>query len=480
MFAAVFALTALLQVGGTLGYSDSRLRSIESLTRQQPSDSAPVVLRGVVTLVRGNALYVQDQTGAVAVYPQDPYPFALGAEVEVNGTYRAGTSAAVSNAVIRHLWSGSPPVPLALRPEEAAEGTYAYRLVEIEGELIKSHQTASYLILTLEGNRQVFTGSLRLSSPLSQRGELTKNLEDGSTLRLTGVCSPSASQGEENTSAFAILLRSTDDVRVVHPPPWWNLRNAVWVAGLALVLLMLFHRLRVRSLHLRFRAVVEERLRIAREMHDMMAQGFTGLTYQLDGLARELELSDVPGTTRRHLQVALELLRHSREEAHRSIFALRSLAQTEPDLINLLASSSESMLAGGDVTMRTVREGKPARLPDQLMSDFFRIGQEAITNAVRHGHASEISLAARWRDGHLLLEICDNGCGFDTNQALSVEAGHFGIVGMKERAKRVGAQLDIRSGPELGTVVAVCARIREPRTWRDIVGNLAKGQANAQ
>lgn len=472
MVMALFALAAALQAGGMPDEPGARLRSIDSLAAQQPADANRVVLRGVVTLVRRNVVYVQDQTGAVAVHLHEPYPAALGDEVEVKGIYQAGTlGGAVSNAVIRRLWSGSAPVPLALRPEQAAEGTYAHRLVEIEGELITKHQQGDYFVLTLEGNRQVFAATLRLSSPVSQDGELTRKYADRSTLRLTGICSPSASQNEGANGAFAVLLRSTDDIRVVRPAPWWNVRNAAWLAGLAVVLVILFHRLRVRSLNLRFQAVVEERLRIAREMHDTMAQGFTGLTYQLDGLSRELGVAEVPGSTRQHLQLALQLLRHSREEAHRSIFALRSLAQAEPDLLNLLASSSEVLLAGNAVRLTRIRDGRSAALPDEVLSELLRIGQEAITNAVRHGGATEICLTSRWKDGELTLEIRDNGTGFDTAGALSVDAGRFGIVGMKERARRVGAKLHIGSETGQGTSVAVQVKTTAPRTWRGILAS---------
>jgi len=445
------------------------LRSIGALS--DPLDSrqpAIVALRGVVTLVRKHIIYVQDQTGAIAVAPDngEQARLAIGDEVELQGRYeRRDSMPVINSAVTRKLWSGSPPVPLSLKPEQAAEGSYRGKLIDTEGRLLQKRGSGGYLRLTLEGDGQIFGATLELSSPLSGNSQLAKSLEEESTVRLVGVCAPRTSPEESVGNAFTVLLRSSDDIRVVIPPPWWNVSHAIWIACGVVGILLVGHRIRHNSLNLRFQAIVDERSRIAREMHDTLAQGFSGLTYQLEGLARELNASVERDSIDRHLAMALQLVRHCREEAHRSIFALRSLAQTDPELLDLLMSSCNSLRARTDVRLIAAREGKPIPLPDDTLNHLLRIGQEAITNALQHANASEIHLLARFKDSSITLEIRDNGDGFIVESAQSIESGRFGITGMKERTKHIHADFDIHSELGRGTVITVRAPLAGRSAW---------------
>jgi signal transduction histidine kinase len=350
-----------------------------------------------------------------------------------------------------------PPVPLSLSPEQAAEGSFDNRLIDTEGRLLHKILGKGYLRLTFEGDRQFFGASLELSSPISGNKELAKSLEEGSTLRLVGVCVSRAVPEEAGGSAFMVLLRSTDDVRVVSPPPWWGLKHAVWVGCVALILVSMVYLVRNRILSQRYKAIVEERGRIAREMHDSLAQGFSGLTYQLEGLASELNASAERASIARHLGQALQLVRHCSEEAHRSIFALRSLAQTDPDLLALLMASCKSMRIPGEIRVAGVSEGRSAPISDDTMNHLLRIGQEAITNALRHSGSTVISVLVRFDESDVTLCVADNGRGFDVASAASVEMGHFGVQGMKERAKHIGGRIEIASTQGSGTTVTVRA-----------------------
>jgi anti-sigma regulatory factor (Ser/Thr protein kinase) len=437
------------------------LRSIGALADPlQLTDSGAVAVRGVITLVRKRVIYVQDQTGAMTAVPQngEQARLAIGDEVELQGRYERRDSTPVMNVTsIRKLWSGSPPVPLSLKPEQAAEGSFRGRLIDTEGRLLQKRVSGGYLRLTLEGDGQIFGATLELSSPLSGDSQLVRNLEEQSTIRLVGVCAPRAASEEAVGNAFLVLLRSTDDMRITGAPPWWNVRHAIWVACGVICAMLFFYRVHHRSLNLRFQAIVDERSRIAREMHDTLAQGFSGLTYQLEGLARELNASVDKDSIERHLAMALQLVRHCREEAHRSIFALRSLAQHNPDLLDLLLSSCGPLRARSDVRIATSREGKALPLPDDMLNHMLRIGQEAITNSLQHAHATEIHIVTRFREESITLEIRDNGRGFDVENVASVDAGRFGITGMKERAKHIHAELEISSEPGKGTTLTVQA-----------------------
>ncbi len=444
-----------------------QLRSIGSLSNElEFGHGKQVILRAIVTLKRSRTLYVQDQTGALPVHPVNAPPLALGDEVELHGVYGvAGSPGVLEQAEVRRLWAGSTPVPLSLKPEQAAEGAYNYHLVETEGRLLKKIVSGGYFRLLLEGDRQVFAATLELSSPFEADSHIASRIEEGSVLRLTGVCAPSPNQNDEAAGAFMVLLRSVDDIRVVGPPPWWSPRHIALVALGMAVLLLALYRLRIRFLRQQFQAVVEERLRIAREMHDTLAQGFAGLTYQLEGLSLELGQSKQGCYAAQHLTLALHLVRHSREEAHRSIYALRSLTQDNPDLLKLLTASVDFMVTASGIKLTAISEGKPLAVSDEAINNLLRIGQEAVTNAVRHAKASEIRIKLQFARASLHLEIQDNGQGFDVEQAHSVDTGHFGIMGMKERAESIDAGFRMDSSVAKGTTVSVrvAAKVKAQR-----------------
>lgn len=452
------------------------LRSIDFLSRVLGKDEVPIVVRGVITLARGSRGYLQDSTGAVIVRVAEPNRLTVGEEVEVAGVYMGRyPHGHLRETSIRRLWSGSPPVPLALSPQNAAEGAFAYRVVETEGRLLSRLVSGRQLLLTLEASGQVFAAALDFTEGLSHSDVVADNLEAGSWLRVSGVCAPNRGQDRQPASAFTILLRTTDDIRVLYDPPWWNLRNISLLSLGALAALWALHRMRVRMLNQRLNAVIEERLRIAREMHDTFAQVFVGMTWQLEALDNELSQSEVQLPARRKLSQALQMLRHGREEAHSSLFALRSLAQDQPQLLDLLARSTEDVVAASGSALELRVEGQPAPLPDQVVGGLLRIGQESVTNAIRHGRARRTVATLRFAPGCVALEISDNGTGFDVGSIGTPAEGHLGILGMRERAQKMRGRLEIRSSTSGGTTVEVTAPIGAPavRARRSVAERLA-------
>lgn len=430
------------------------LRSIGSLSDFDISHKQTVVLRGVVTYSLGTTVYVQDQTGAIRVLPINPPPLALGDEVELTGIYtRNGQHASIQSATIHRLWSGSQPVPLALTPEQAAEGEYNSRLIEVEGRLIQKQMQHGGATFAMEGEQQFFAVRLDLSSPGS--ANMLSQFDPGSILRLTGICSLPLEKGSSSPVSFSVLLRSADDIRVISPAPWWNLRHAAMIAVGFIALLFLFHRIRVHNLGLRFRAVMEERSRLAREMHDTLAQGFSGVALQLENLANELRRSSQTPFALRQLELALRMVRHSREEAYGSIFVLRSLASQDLDLLKTLAASARLKMNAQNVEIFTKQTGDSFALPADTAHNLIRIGQEAIANAIRHSGASEIDLVLVYSSSSITLSVLDNGSGFDVENANSTGLGHFGLAGMRERAARINATIHILSPPGDGTNITV-------------------------
>lgn len=399
------------------------------------------LLRGTVTYATGD-LVVQDQTGAIAVHQTAPSTFRLGDQVEVQGDLqdRSGIPL-ITNASVRFLWAGSTPLPLAITPEEAAEGAYNGMLVAIEGELVKALPTATGgFSLTLYSDNQLFT----CNTELGPKGT-GMSFDPGATLRCTGVLSFSQPERAFESGTFLILLRSATDVHTLTPAPWWTPKHIGLLLLAALPLVLLAYRMHLRNVRARMTLVLEERSRIAREIHDTLAQGFSGIALQLQGVNRTMgEQSDATNT---HLAMALQMVRRSRAEAHRSIAALRTLHSDE-DLGGMLEKLLMQLTGPAGLHLQVIRHGTPLLLSDEVSGQVIRIAQEAVANVVEHAHARQVTATVTYASNSVALEIKDDGRGYDPAEVASVEDGHFGIAGMRERAAQIQGTLDINSGAE--------------------------------
>jgi ligand-binding sensor domain-containing protein/signal transduction histidine kinase len=225
------------------------------------------------------------------------------------------------------------------------------------------------------------------------------------------------------------------------------------VAGLALVAWQLY-ALRLRQMRARFAAVLQERNRIARELHDNLAQEILGVSVQLEIVTRLLNAS--PEAARTHLDRARSLVRSSMSEARRYVWDLRSQSLDDRDLPAALAEMTRRLTAESGVHTQFEVGGTLRPLPKQVENNLLRIGQEAVNNAVRHAGASNISVRLVFDATSVRLSVKDDGRGFDAEASGSNGAGgHFGIVGMRERAREMGGEVRVGSNPGEGCEVEV-------------------------
>jgi len=213
------------------------------------------------------------------------------------------------------------------------------------------------------------------------------------------------------------------------------------------------YNLRLRQIRQRFSLVLEERGRLAREIHDTLAQGFVGISSQLDAVA--LTLNNHVDLARKHLELARKMVRHSLTEARRSVMDLRASALEGHDLPAALSQAAYQWTAGSAVEVRVDVEGENRPLPEETEQHLLRIAQEAVTNAVKHARASQVRIHLEMAQRKLSLSVADNGRGFEQDEAFSEVGGHFGLLGMRERAERLGGELQLHSEPGQGTEVAV-------------------------
>jgi signal transduction histidine kinase len=206
-------------------------------------------------------------------------------------------------------------------------------------------------------------------------------------------------------------------------------------------------------------AVSQERIRLARELHDTLAHSLSSITVQLEA-AESIWGVDMP-KVRALMDGALNNTRTGLTEARRALRALRAGALEEVGLRVAVGDLARSAAARGSLTL-------DLKLPDELPAltqaeeqCVYRVAQEALSNVTRHARASHVRVALQHTSGQLTLTIADNGKGFDMVQA---NGGHFGLKGLRERADLVGAKLEVVSEPKRGTTLTLHAPIIEMGT----------------
>ena len=237
-------------------------------------------------------------------------------------------------------------------------------------------------------------------------------------------------------------------------PQFWETSwfRALCVAAL-LALAWAIYQLRLRQIRSRFGLVLEERARLAREIHDTLAQGFVGISSQLDAVAMSMPPDATPA--RGYLDLARRMARHSLTEARRSVMDLRASALEGHDLAAAIQSGTLLLTAGSGVEVAVVVTGPVTELSEEMEQHLLRIAQEAVTNVLKHAGARKIWVKIHIEERKLYLRIVDDGCGFDQHDVFSSRGGHFGLIGMRERAERLGGELRLASHPGEGTQVEV-------------------------
>jgi signal transduction histidine kinase len=237
--------------------------------------------------------------------------------------------------------------------------------------------------------------------------------------------------------------------------------RTIWFYGLVLILAGLAglgaYRYRVRQIRRQFAAVLGERSRLAREIHDMLSQGFVAIDLQLDAASGKLAHS--PESARRHLELAHKLIRNSLAEARRSVWDLRPQALEAGDLVAALKQVANDTVSGTDISVDFQLDGASKSLPPDVEHNFLRVAQEAMTNAIKHAAPRNIALELRFQNGLVALSVRDDGRGFDATQGFSPNRGHFGLAGMRERAEQLGGSLTLISNPGQGTSVEITAPV---------------------
>jgi signal transduction histidine kinase len=421
-------------------------------------------VEGVVTLaVPHKGLFVQaDDAGLWIDAPQSD--LAAGDQAQVVGfPARRGNTVTLEDVVWKTDAHPGLPQPPVVTPEQALRPDFDARLVRMEALVLEVSRLTEGTTLVLQSGERVFLARLA-DFPATGAFEAPRQ---ESWVRLTGVCVHNRLPSAQNPApapsdhplSFHLLLDSPASIDVIRAPSWWTLGRILAVCGLLAVVAVTAFAwvalLRVRvgrqtSLirdHVARETLYEERVRIARELHDSLEQDLLGISMQLNATDK---LLTQPDRAREALLLASAMVRRSQAETHRAVWDLRTNAE------GLVSTLRQAVAALDPVTATHVAfdvQGTPRDLAPAAQNHVLRVALEAVTNALKHANPSRIEVRLNFEPDHLTLTVRDDGRGFDSQRLPPPTSGHFGLFGMRERADKLHGQLVLLSTPGQGTQI---------------------------
>jgi signal transduction histidine kinase len=473
--------------------------------RRDSSLAQRVHVRGVVTYQQtGQRVFLQDATFGLQVQSRQKINLDRGEVVDAVGFLSFENYLPIlQDAVFRE--TGEPAVqikPQSATTHDLENGLYHANYISISGNLIQltvnagSSSSQGSIVMVLQTSNFTFTATAE-NMPGQAR---LANLAVGSTLSVSGI-GLAQIDSAGTLQSFQVLIRNASDVTVIQKPSWLTpnrLLIGVLILCSALFLIVswslvlsrknaalnvaigerekaqgalqqandkLEERVKERTEQLKFeitarkesevqfKAVLSERTRLAQEMHDTVEQTLTGIALQLDTASKLHQRS--PDNSLRHLELARNMMAKSQVEVRRSVWDLRSRAMEQFDLSNALAEGARQITSGTDIKVQLKTEGEPQALPEIVEENLLRIGQEALANIIKHSRATGVDMELQFEHQQVRLQVKDNGIGFDCEKAVGPNEGHFGLLGMSERAKRLGGHFTVSSKSGDGTLIRV-------------------------
>ncbi len=352
-------------------------------------------------------------------------------------------------------------IPRWSSKEAFAPGSHGY-LGEVEGDLLEAPTMPGQSSLLLQTTHGV------IFARLLQHGgaERMPQWAPGSLLRVKGLClnSPTpAIDAPPIENSVEFIVDDPRDITLVRSTPWWTFRRFLWTLAATATLAfgavcwaaMLRRQVSAQTesirQHLEKETRHEERIRISREWHDTLEQHLAGLSLQLQAAGAALPAA--PARAQTLLDRACAITQYSRDEARRAIWDLR--APTAPGgLSGRLEQLCRDVAETSTVPVRCEADAG-TRLDAATESHVYRVAQEALTNALKHGHATRIDVTLQTTPDGIRLSIRDNGGGFDPEAAFRSPSARFGLLGMRERADKINAELKIDAQPGAGATISL-------------------------
>ncbi len=466
-------------------------------------------VKGTITYqTPGQELFLHDKSGGLRVETRQMEAASVGDVIEVAGFADIENFLPVlQDAVFRK--TSEPRAPLTAKVvtlQDVQDGLCHADLITLQGKLLdgferRDHQPTSgkmrtRTILMMQSENLTFTAETEAPDAMADFA----NLRFGSTIEVSGVCFTESGE-DGKAKSFQILMATGKGVRVLAKPSWLTTQRLLTGLGILLAVSIvavgwtvmvskknatlkdLVHekekaRLELREAHdqleervkdrtaqlklqitarkeleLQSKATLAERTRLAQELHDTLEQSLTGVALQLDTTTRLYEKEH--DGAKHHLEMARNLVAESQMEVHRSVWNLRCRALEQFDLPGALLMSSQQITGGSSLHVEMKAHGRVRPLPETVEENLLRIAQEALTNVIKHSGATLTEIDLDYGPKNVVLQVKDNGKGFALGECAGAREGHFGLLGISERVKRLHGQITFSSTPGSGTTVRV-------------------------
>ena len=299
-----------------------------------------------------------------------------------------------------------------------------------------------------------------------------KGATAGSTVELSGICLMETDNWRSDApfpriTGMTLIMRTPADLKILSRPPWWTpLRLTIVIGALLAALggIFIWNRTLNRLVERRSRALlkeqaahasadlkVEERTRLAVELHDTLSQNLTGIALQID--ATQMAAEEDPNSVMPYLEMARRKMQNCRENLRNCLWDLRSRAFEEKELAEAIRKTIAPHI--GQVEVRIEMDIPCRKLSDNTIHAVLCIIRELTINAVRHGKAARITIHGKLDNSGLFFTVTDDGCGFDPAHRPGLSEGHFGLQGVSERVLRLGGAFDITSSPGHGATATL-------------------------
>ncbi len=447
-------------------------RSIGSLLQfdpQEPYGHRVKVAGTVIYYEPGKLVFLQAGEQGMEVQTKTLEPLQLGDRVAALGFVSQGEYTPIlQDAIFRKISTGPPLPPARVTLDEALKGKHDCRLITVTAKLLDRALHGSERYLILQDGDFIFQAYLKPA----EGPDAFAGLENGSRVSVTGVCKidPGDWQaGEEwRARSFRVGLRSAADIVVLQSPPWWTLKKLLWIAGgLGLVALaasgwvmvlrrqvvertrQLEKQIQERQRAERGREIERERARVAHDLHDDLGAGLT----EVNMLSSLVKSSTTTAEEKnRYLDDLTETARRMVTSLDEIVWAVNPRNDTIASLASYFGSYAQRLLELASVPCGLdVAEDLPEHpLDPKFRQEIFLAFKEALTNIVRHAQATQVWLRISVRNEQLVLELADNGQGFDLGER---KAGDDGLANIKERLKSLGGDCEITSDRQKGTTV---------------------------
>lgn len=472
-------------------FSLPELEDLSGIGAEKVSAMARRTATGTVLAVWGNGnVLVQDRLGriirvdladpailpscgdriAVVGYPEsDMYRINLArAQFKIDAGLPAGDPTGETEGTHGNPEDITPEtILLDGRGKQMIKPNYHGRLVRMTG-LVRalSAEAGEERVLYID------CGKFLIPTDVSAKPEIASGLEIGCMVKVTGVCvleSPNwrPSMAFPRIERIVLVPRSKEDIRIISRPPWLTTGRLLAFIGalLAALAAILVWNLSLRRLaERRGRELmrselsqaeaelrVDERTRLAAELHDSLAQNMTGISFQIAAARSARNVS--PEAEDKHLEAAERMLLSSRTELRRCIWDLRSEALSEPDFTKAILTTVQPVI--GKAKLDLSCDVERSLMDDSTAHAILRILRELAANAVVHGKAANVWVACEDKGSELRFTVSDDGCGFNPSTCPGQNEGHFGLSGIRERVKRLEGAFEIKSAAGKGTVATV-------------------------